>query len=514
MKIFLFLLYPLLLLAKPIKIATYNVENLFDMKYNGREYKDYMPFSSHWNAKMLNLKLNHISEVICDLEADILALEEIENQEALKLLLRRLKRVNCAYEYAVITKKKTSSVQVALLSHYPIQKSREIKISYSPRARNILETQIEIEGNSLIIFVNHWKSRAYKGLESKRIKEAKALKKRIDSLGHNQAYIILGDLNSDYNSYQSLEKKLDDSKGKTGLNDILKTKIGKYMLEEREMKNVSWGFHYNLWLELPIKERWSYKFYAQKSSPDHILLAKTLFDGKGLDYVNNSFGVFKASYLFTKKGYIKRWRMNNYQGYSDHLPIYAYLDTKPYIGEKAKGFNQKMLSKNIEYLYKVKNLYQAIELKNVSVLFKRANNAIIKQSPKGRGIYLYGCAKALKEGHTYDLRIESIDNYYGLKEISTAFILREKASKSLDEYYLNQKSFSKNLKENEVLKDVEGIYKDNYLYINGIKIAIFFRKSKLKPKNNTKIKIHKAELSFYKSLQIRILRKKDFIILQ
>ncbi len=55
-------------------------------------------------------------------------------------------------------------------------------MNYSPRVRNILEVEVDVNSESLWIFVNHWKSRAYHGVESKRMKYAKVLKRRLDAL--------------------------------------------------------------------------------------------------------------------------------------------------------------------------------------------------------------------------------------------------------------------------------------------------------------------------------------------
>ena len=67
MRYLLLLLLPILLFSKPFKVATYNVENLFDAKYQGSEYKEYIPGKHNWNRRMVDIKLNHTAEVICDL---------------------------------------------------------------------------------------------------------------------------------------------------------------------------------------------------------------------------------------------------------------------------------------------------------------------------------------------------------------------------------------------------------------------------------------------------------------
>ncbi|MCW8821512.1 MAG: endonuclease/exonuclease/phosphatase family protein [Sulfurovum sp.] len=512
-------LLPLLLFSTPIKVATYNVENLFDAVYQGSEYEAYIPGKHNWNKRMVEIKLNHTAEVICDLDADILGLQEVESDIVFQQLISRLDKVGCPYKYAAITHKKDASIQVALLSRYPITKEDDIQVSYTAGVRNVLEVEVDIEGNPLTLFVNHWKSKAYKGYESKRIQYAKALQSRIAKMPEKKEYIILGDFNSDYNAYLTLEDKINDTKGKTAFNDVLKTKVGPYLVEENEMSTVERGVHYTLWKELPVDQRWSHKFYGKKSSLDQIVLPKQMFDGKGLDYINNSFKVFKASYLFTKKGYINQWRYKNgkhmAKGYSDHLPVYAYFDTKSYVGERKKQNSQKIEKKSIAYLYDIEFLEDKIQLDDVVVVLKRGRNAVVKQSIDGRGVYLYGCANALEEGHKYNLLVEGIKTYNGLKEITYAYKLKDKGPVKYEKYRRTAETLShKGMPQNEVIKEISGLYKNRLLYVNGKKIPIYFKKKKLTPPNGSRLKIHYAHLGYYKKLQLVIYSKKDFEILE
>jgi len=510
----LLLFLPYILYSKPIKIATYNVENLFDALYQGTEYEEYIPGKHNWNRRMVEIKLNHVAEVLCDLDADIVGLQEIENEKIFKRLNRRLERVGCGYKYSAITHKKGAPIQVALLSRYPIKKKNEIQVSYSARVRNILEVTLEVQKKPLTLFVNHWKSKAYKGYESKRMKYAKALQARIARLSPAKEYIALGDFNSDYNAYLTLDEKINDTQGKTGFSDIFKTKI-----EEDKIIKAKRGWHYTLWKELPIDERWSQKFYGKKSTPDQMVLPQKMFDGKGIDYVNNSFKVFKADYLFTKRGYINRWQYkygkHMAKGYSDHLPVYAYFDTFAYKGDKTQNISHAVQSKSIAYLYTVESLKGQIKLENVIVLFKRRHHAVVKQSTSGRGVYLYGCASKLKVGHRYDLLVDGIKTYNGLKEIISAHIVKDKGKVETKKYFLVAKDIKhKKLLQNEVVSEIVGIYKNRFFYTNGQKIALYFKKKKLIPKNGTKLKIHYAHLGYYKKLQLVIYNTKDFTILE
>ena len=517
MRFLLFIFFSSSLFSQPIKIATYNVENLFDASYQGTEYKEYIPGKHNWNKRMVEIKLNHTAEVICDLDADILGLQEIENKQIFQRLISKLDAVGCKYRYNAITAKKGAPIQVALLSRYPIKKQHDIQVSYSPRVRNILEVEVEIKGVPLTLFVNHWKSKAYKGYESKRIKYAKALQKRITKLSSTTEYIILGDFNSDYNAYLTLDKKLNDTYGRTAFNDVLQTKVGDMLVDEGDMLQAKLGVHYSLWNELPINDRWSHKFYGKKSSLDHIVLPKQMFDGKGIDYVNNSFKVFKAEYLFTKRGYINRWRYKNAKhmakGYSDHLPVFAYFDTKAYVKEKSHRMG--ITTQPIEYLYQVEQLTGQVLLEDVIVILKRGRNAIVKQSLFGRGIMLYGCASNLKEGYKYDLLVEGIKTYKGLKEVTYAYVREEKGESASLNYYKNAKALlAHTLKQNEVIKNIKGIYKNRYLTMKGQKYPIYFKKRKLTPKNGSKLKIDYAHLGYYKQLQLVIYSKKDFKVLE
>jgi len=79
MKYFLFIfIYSCQAYSLDFKVASYNVENFFDLHYDKTEYKEYIPHSKTWNKISYNNKLKNITKVIYDLDADILALQEVE----------------------------------------------------------------------------------------------------------------------------------------------------------------------------------------------------------------------------------------------------------------------------------------------------------------------------------------------------------------------------------------------------------------------------------------------------
>jgi len=319
------------------KITSYNVENLFDLEHNGTEYKEYIPNSkSNWTLKTANIKYINIGKVLTDIDADIVALQEVESLKSLLNLRKVLKSSNTYYPYYAIASQQNSTVKCAFLSKFPIINKEEIIIE-GTAARSILKIKLKINNNNLFIFNNHWKSKS--GPESLRIKYAEALKKGINKLTKESDYILLGDFNANYNEYITFlkSKKLNNTQGVTGINHILGTLNGSELIGESLVFDPQNSNNlYNLWLELTPYKRWSYNFFGKKGSPDNIIVSKGLYNKEGISYIDNSFNKFQENYLFNNRA-IYRWQTTRNRngkhlgfGFSDHLPIYAYFTTLPF----------------------------------------------------------------------------------------------------------------------------------------------------------------------------------------
>ncbi len=310
-----------------MKIASYNVENLFDLKYSGHEYEQYIPNTSwKWNSDTYRKKLKNLSKVIVEMNPDIIALQEIESLQALKDLRAQIQRDGLYLPYFAITSAKGTTVKVALLSKFPLR-SQDLRVTASYKYRNILEAKVQLGNEKLYLFINHWKAKS--GPESRRIVSAKILKERLNELG-DVNYILLGDFNSDYRENETFVKKrkLNDTNGLTGINHILKTTDHNEAVTLNDLRSCK-TCAFNLWYELPAERRWSHKYRGRGEGLDSIIISPKLANAKGLEYKEGSFKKFDAPYLF-KKGKIYRWeRSRKYpkhhtgKGYSDHLPIYA-----------------------------------------------------------------------------------------------------------------------------------------------------------------------------------------------
>ncbi len=310
-----------------MKIATYNVENLFDLKYSGHEYEEYVPNTAwKWNTKTYRAKLKNISHVITDLSPDIIALQEIESLQALKDLRVQLKKDGLYFPYYAIASAKSTTVKVALLSKIPIH-TQELRVTATYKYRNILEAKVQLGNENLYIFVNHWKAKS--GAESRRVVSAKVLKKRLTALG-DVNYLLLGDFNSNYRENETFikKRKLNDTQGITGINHVLKTTLHHQPVTYLTLQECD-ECAYNLWYELPEEDRWSHKYRGKGEGLDSLIISPKLADKKGLEYQKESFSKFNPPYLF-KKGKVYRWQRtygrqkhHTGKGYSDHLPIYA-----------------------------------------------------------------------------------------------------------------------------------------------------------------------------------------------
>lgn len=310
-----------------LKIATYNVENLFDLQKSGHEYSEYIPNGpSLWNQKNYKIKLNNIAQVIKDIDADIIALQEVESLQALLDLRFALKQKGLYYQYYSIADKKDTTIKVALLSKIPFVYSKELSVTQTLEYRNILENKFLINGKELYIFVNHWKSKS--GAESRRIVSAKALKKRVSEIGFDKNIILLGDFNSDYEEHIKFKRKRkhNDTEGITGINHILGTINQKESASKVKYAKDSF---YNLWYDIDKENRYTYIYRGKKEVLDNILISQPLLDEKDISYIHGSISNFDKEYLFKKKS-INRWEVSRAKvpkhkgkGYSDHLSVTA-----------------------------------------------------------------------------------------------------------------------------------------------------------------------------------------------
>lgn len=516
-------------------VASYNVENLFDMVANGSEYPEYIPNFKGWDEKAHATKLANTAHVIKDINADIMALQEVENENALKELLVQLKKEGVSYPYYVITKNEKTAVQNVIISKFKITSHKEIELPRQYRDRPILKAIVQIGTNELVVYANHWKAKT--GPESKRIEYANALAADIAKLPEDTDFVLLGDFNSNYNEMESFanDKKLNDTNGLTGINHIIKTAKStpntKPQIADKVdvIANAKSGYMYNLWLELPKHERVSEWFAKDKNTPDNIIVPRAMFDKKGISYDDGSFKVFAPSYLL-KNGRAFRWESGGKskkfsvpQGYSDHLPVIAKFrvgpfdakdDTKVPQASKAQNAQMPIKTVNISELYSMGGNVDVL-VKNAAVVYKHQDSLVIKQK-NGRAIFVYRAPAEMQIGGVYDVRIGAIEDYHGLKEAKN--IIDHKKTGEINPSSLmigaNFDLSDKGL-QNEIVSGVTGLFsKGKFVYGDGKEIKMYFRDKTLKPKNLTQITLKSGHIGFYNEPQIIIYKQDDFEIVK
>lgn len=326
----LFLLFTLTLSLfgdRVLSIASYNVENLFDLEKKGYKYKEYEPNTkSNWNEKTYKIKLKNIARVIKDIDADIIALQEIHSLEALKDLRFTLKRAGLYYEFYKIADKKNTAINVAILSKFPFVYAKELEVTKTYKYRNILEAKFKIDGVEFYLFVNHWNAKTKP--ESKRIYSAKVLRDRVEQIGYDKNIILLGDFNSDYEEFIKFKsiRRLNDTKGKTGINHVLRSIKQNQRAKDTEYEEKNF---YNLWYDADLDDRYTYIYRGKKEALDNILISQSLLEKREMYYLDASVKNLDSDYLFKKKK-IYKWQVSKAriprhkgQGYSDHLPVLA-----------------------------------------------------------------------------------------------------------------------------------------------------------------------------------------------
>jgi endonuclease/exonuclease/phosphatase family metal-dependent hydrolase len=182
-------------------------------------------------------------------------------------------------------------------------------------ARDVIETQLLVNGSSLWVYNNHWKSGASNpARETIRVENAKVLRGLVDArLGEDpKADIIIGgDLNSHYN-HSRLFPRI-----KTGINSVLGSSG-----DER----FSDGDLYNLWFEIPVEARYSEVWRGKRGTLMHLIVSRGLYDESGVSYVDSSFDKLLLPGLNTDQlGRPLEWNAAGKfgGGTSDHFPVFA-----------------------------------------------------------------------------------------------------------------------------------------------------------------------------------------------
>ena len=291
---------------EPLTVGFWNIENLFDLKNNPNKNDDEFSLGGRKNVsqQVYDLKIKNCSEVLSDLNVDILGLCEVENFDVLNDL-------NIAYEernYSIIhfDSPDNRGIDNALLydrNRFSIISSKPImnRLENGGNTRDILYVEGKYEGKTLHLFVNHWPSN-YGGKEKaipKRKSTAKLIIKEIEKIQKSDELadiILLGDFNE--NPDEENIELLED----IGLSSLMKSMLGKSKIG-------------------------TYVYRGEDYLYDQIIVNNQLQDMYNLSIVNKSVYILDLPKYRQQEGNYKHfpfrfWAGNRLLGgYSDHLAV-------------------------------------------------------------------------------------------------------------------------------------------------------------------------------------------------
>lgn len=264
-----------------IRLATFNCENLFRrFKFNknidpAKASKDGFSINEVSFDILNDTEKRLTAEAIKAVKADVIALAEVENLDVLKRFRSdRLKTLK--YTHAMlIDGNDPRAIDVAVLSRFPIVRARSYQHARDGGSflfsRDCLEVDVLVNGSTLTLFVNHFKSmldknnpsQGRKSTRAKRVRQTKGVmdivRARFGANPGGHAWAVVGDLN-DF---------LGPGQGTTsGITDL-----------------VTWPQVENVVDRLPQAERWTHFFEkAPAGEPkvrqlDYILLSTSLAAG-------------------------------------------------------------------------------------------------------------------------------------------------------------------------------------------------------------------------------------------
>ncbi len=146
-----------------LKISFWNVENLFDLDNDPEKNDDEFAKGGRKNVtqEIYDLKLENCSEVLQDLNADVLGICEVEN----RFMLEELNRSYLDRDYSIVhyDSPDNRGIDCALLYDkkvFTLLESKPIRntLPGNLSTRDILHAKGLFEGELLHIFVNHWPS--------------------------------------------------------------------------------------------------------------------------------------------------------------------------------------------------------------------------------------------------------------------------------------------------------------------------------------------------------------------
>ncbi len=334
-------------LSREVVIVSYNVHNLFDAEESGKEYPEFRPSKGTWNTELYARRLDNTVMAVRAATvgsgtrgADILCLQEIENERVLADLAGRFNRDG--YRYWAIGGPEASEIHCAVLSRLPIVAVHTHSVmdawGFGPM-RDILEVEIETgqknDADRVCLLVCHWKSKkeGAEATEPARRAAAALIARRVRQLAVERPelpVVVCGDFNESPDEYLRNERAYPTAFMPAGIVSPPSAAEGEslFVLDSFQAAADAVGSDgqagnssmtrvmlFSPWSELP--GGFSIAYQKKGEQFDGFFLNSALADAKGLEY--GGFAVATDAKLLDAAGLPREW--NGREGFSDHLPV-------------------------------------------------------------------------------------------------------------------------------------------------------------------------------------------------
>ncbi len=308
--------------AKELYIASWNVENLFDLEDDPKvEYdEDFSPNSpKKWTKERLEIKLNNLSNAIGKMNAgkgpDVLGLSEVENLKVVEMLRDKLAPLGRKYEIVHQDSPSDRGIDCALLYDANVFSLADSKFHFvdAKKTRDIIEAKLHRESGDLFVFVNHWPSR--RNPEEQRLIAADVLRKRLDEIlaaDPKADIVMVGDFN--------------DEPDNKSIKDRLRATASK--------EDLPAGAVFDTSANIAAEKNGTFLYENKWELIDHIIISPGLLDEAGYQWKDGSTeriirpelmyqppypnAVARPSTSYTRNSFHKN-------GYSDHLALGCIL---------------------------------------------------------------------------------------------------------------------------------------------------------------------------------------------
>ena len=251
--------------AGQVRFATLNAWWLFD------DQPPHQNWAGQRNDQSWEDSLAHVADAIVEINADVLALQEVEDRHAVKRLNALLANRGKGYAFFWVGAGDDpfTGQDVAILSRFPsltepvrsypaMQEDFHTNNGF-PRVaalHKFMRVDLEVEGEPVTVFALHLKSKRGNQITSdgERLAQARMIRRLVRPVLEKGRpnVVVMGDFN--------------DSPGSPALREI------------RGLNDASWNLSNAAESEHMNGEAWTYQYRGSKDQIDHVLLSKFLFD--------------------------------------------------------------------------------------------------------------------------------------------------------------------------------------------------------------------------------------------